>query len=104
MTCSCVIISVFLYFEDVFGRRNQGGALEGREEGKLEGVWERCNCARRSLTLSANTVVYFEIQSFRREGGSTGSAEQLRVSKRTSGRQTADLHLANPSSCFLDPA
>jgi len=48
VTCSCVMISVFLYFEDVFGRRNQGGALEGREEGKLEGVWERCNYARRS--------------------------------------------------------
>ena len=55
------------------------------------------------MTLSANTVVYFETQSFHREGGSTGSAEQLRVSKRTSGRQTVDLHLANPSSCFLDP-
>jgi len=31
-----------------------------------------------------------------------GSAEQLRVSKKTSGRPTADIHLANPSSCFVD--
>ena len=64
--CSCVMISVFLHFEDVFGRRNQGTFLRGGtrggigvkgvceglhsmcEEGELEGVWERCNCARRS--------------------------------------------------------
>jgi len=66
VTCSCVMISVFLHFEDVFGRRNQGTFLRGGtrggigvkgvceglhsmcEEGELEGVWERCNCARRS--------------------------------------------------------
>jgi len=27
--CSCVMISVFLHFEDVFGRRNQGGHWRG---------------------------------------------------------------------------
>jgi len=34
------------------------------------------------LTLPDHTVVYFETKSFHREGGSTGSAEQLRVSKK----------------------
>ena len=29
VTCSCVMISFFLYFEDVFGRRNQGGHWRG---------------------------------------------------------------------------
>jgi len=65
--------------------------------------WKGCGNAA-TARGGHDTVRKHSSVSFHREGGSMGSGEQLRVSKRTSGRPTADLHLANPSSYFLDPA
>jgi len=119
VTCFCVMISVLLHFEDVFGRRNQGrhwggGCMWGdrRRLGYKVCVrklyWKGCGnaaTARGCLdTAWSHSSVIWNSNHFIERVGRRGQLNSWGWQKRTSGRPTADLHLANPSSCFFDPA
>jgi len=113
------MISVLLHFEDVFGRGNQGGHCGG---GRMWGdrrrlgytvcvrkvYWKGCGnaaTARGGLdTAWSHSSVIWNSNHFIERVGRRSQLNSWGCQKRTSGRPTADLHLANPSSCFFDAA